>query len=91
MSADNWTKCPKCELSNKSRLSKAEAEYGKVSAEEYKRLLDEALEEKESEDTLRENYSIGIYHGQFEIEYSASCTECGFNFSYEFNKDPLTK
>jgi len=35
--------------------------------------------------TLREDWDIGIdEYGLFEINYRASCRECGFDFKYEY-------
>jgi len=55
--------------------------------EEYRIQLTEIMEaegvaQPEAEDTLRENFDIGIYEGHFFIEYEAECTKCGFKFSF---------
>jgi len=87
MSADNWTICPQC--GKNSEQLKAEREqaardaYGKVSAEEYMRLVKKAQEKVHSEPTLREDYEIRTFQdGVFHVKYSCRCTACGWEFSH---------
>ena len=87
MSADNWTKCPRC---YKKAEDKAALVYGKVSREEYERIR-RAVPEDGPEETLREDYEIGIYDGMFEVTYSGYCAECGFEFNFEHKTPVLTK
>ena len=74
MSADNWAKCPRCEEDRLNARAKFEKKiqqsYGKVSAEEYLRMTKEFKEPKPVEQTLREDYEIGIYDGGFFASYS---------------------
>lgn len=58
-----------------------------LNPEEYKIRLTEIIKaeetvQPEAEDTLREDFDIGIYEGHFSIEYEAKCTKCGFEFSF---------
>ena len=60
VSADNWTKCPKCNR----------------------------------EDSLREDYEVGIVNKEFEVIYSAQClysggVGCGFKYEYRYAKKAL--
>jgi hypothetical protein len=93
MSADNWTQCPRCLVTNKAKadeLDKIASEaYGKVSAEKFDKLRDEAKAFRKalySDDnfrsTLREDYEIGMYSGEFQVSYSCGCRTCGFSFSH---------
>jgi len=97
MGADNWTKCPKCADKAAKEIdgivAAAAACYGKVSAEEYNRRNTEALALKNSvfqDDTLREDYEIGIHQGEFYVSYGASCQVCGFTFSFKGEKKVCT-
>lgn len=86
MSADAWRVCPKC--LNKAQKKK-ESSYGKVSEEEYLRVLLELdnLENHETE-TLREDYEIFTDEdGLFYVSYSCSCSVCHFHFEYKHKKD----
>lgn len=91
MSADNWAKCPKCKKQGQKKVNElsaaASAAYGHVSLEEYAKLVSEAVAFSKSvekpEDTLREDYEIGIRDGHFEVSYHAGCDKCGFRFDYE--------
>jgi hypothetical protein len=89
MSADNWTRCPTCEAKRQASIHTAEEEavaaYGTVSVEEFDRLRDVSLAMKDApvEDTLREDYSVGVnVAGQFSISYSCSCKVCGFEWTH---------
>ncbi len=86
MGADNWTTCPRCAAKRDrevaSRNSLAAASYGKVSAEQYAANLREAevFAGKVLESSLREDYTVGIFNGEFTADYKARCTapDCGF-------------
>jgi len=89
MGADNWAVCPKCReirLSKaKSKRDSAAASYGIISATAYASLFNEAqaLDDEEPEETLREDYQVGIDSGgDFFCHYDASCGRCGYKFSY---------
>lgn len=95
MSADNWSICPKCVKNRTQELEKKKAEivknYGKVSSEEYFRLIDSLKKEEvscsfETKEvlTLREDYEIGISeNGEFSVGYSCSCSTCAFLFRFK--------
>lgn len=90
MSADNWAICPKCTekaLKNKVVASaKAKQAYGKVSADEYLELIKTANIEYEPEYTLREDYELGIFDGEFYVNYHGNCQICGFNFKHSYKE-----
>lgn len=87
MSADNWRECPGC---NKKQLvekekakKKADSSYGKVSQEEYLKLLEIANKPIKLDNSLREDYSIYVdTDGEFRVSYSCYCEDCSFDFSY---------
>jgi len=90
MSADNWTKCPKCVASAiskwKAKCSSLEQSYGKMSASEY---MSKHLELQSApcfEDTLREDYEQGINDGVYSVSYSGSCAACGFEYQHNFSE-----
>lgn len=90
MSADNWTRCPKCSQVQESAHSEAlrnlEASYGKLPAAEYaKRVrdLEEMVDIADLQVTLREDYEFyGIEDGVLNISYSALCTSCDWTFNH---------
>jgi len=94
MSADNWTQCPHCYTKNRGLADDkdkiAREAYGKVTAEEFDRLRDDAFQFRKAitsdgnfTDTLREDYEVGIRNGEFYVDYGASCATCGFRFGYK--------
>lgn len=96
MSADNWRICPKCEETRllTIQLSKdtLKKKYGKVSADEYEKMRSnvEAAEHKTLEETLREDYELGVDgEGVFGIVYSAACQKCNYMFRYEHSQKTL--
>lgn len=98
MSADNWAKCPNCIAAADAKANeaakKARESYGKVPVEEYQQMIDAAdkLAEKGFEDTLREDYAIGITAaGLFEVIYSGRCTSCGFTHNFKHSESALKK
>jgi len=82
MSADNWTICPACkkrvDALNEARINAPALAYGKVSAEEYGRLIEAAKNLLPHEDTLREDYFVGINDGKFSVSYAGRCSACTF-------------
>lgn len=97
MSADNWATCPKCEIKFRKVRQKALDEvknaYGKVPLEEYEEMVSVAhvnlVEDMDS--TFREDYEIGIVEMEFEISYTGKCTECNFEYKFNFHKDLRNK
>lgn len=88
MSADNWTKCPRClnqcQEKRQEALAEAQSTYGKIPADEYAAKLAEAEEIPEHMgDSLREDWEINTNEtGEFFVSYSCRCA-CGFKFSYQ--------
>ena len=84
MSADNWTDCPKCSKKLKEQI---EQSYGKVSPEEYQKLLKLS---SEYQDDLGEYYQIYMdYLGELSISYRCSCRRCGFEFKFDHKENVL--
>lgn len=106
MSADNWRACPRCAAAKKAEAAnieeKAKKSYGKVSAEKFVELLEEAkalvakaeaFEDVESNHTFREDYQIGTsIDGVFSVSYSGSCNACGYSTQHSHKQAfPLEK
>lgn len=92
MSADNWATCPVCkdlaEANQQVARDIANQSYGKVSADEYERLKTQAEKIEPHEDTLREDYEIGVGEdGKFSVSYRCLCDICGFQFEYRHKQD----
>jgi predicted Zn-ribbon and HTH transcriptional regulator len=94
VSADNWTQCPRCYVTNKAKADELDREasesYGKVSAEKFDELRSLAFSFRKDftyngdfTDTLREDYSTGIRKGEFHVSYGALCQTCGFKFEFK--------
>jgi hypothetical protein len=92
MGADKYTECPKClkkrEVEFKKFETKHNESYGKVSRDTYLKNIEKLNEMKRELDTpiktVREDFEIGIYDGEFEVDYSSSCSKCDFAFTYKF-------
>lgn len=90
MAADNWIACPRCEAARivaQAEIDEAPTKaYGKVSEEEYARLRKRAENfSLVSEDSMREDYDIGIRDGRFSVNYRAKC-KCGFTFDFKVSE-----
>ncbi len=90
MSADNWGYCPKCksEAEKKHRSDKllAGESYGKIPAEKYIERFNAIQTPKPLEQTLREDYHLGVTEdGEFYVDYSASCS-CGFKHTFKHSE-----
>lgn len=88
MSATNWDFCPQCKqlaaAAEAERVKKAEQSYGKVSSAKYLQLLAEASEPIEADETLREDYQIGVDDDcKFYVHYKASCEHCEFHLDFD--------
>lgn len=88
MGADHWAICPVCRViaikAREKRYIKADAAYGKKPQTEYIALLAEAEKPIKLEQTLREDYGLGIgIDGKFGLSYRAHCTTCLFAFEYK--------
>ncbi len=95
MSADNWRVCPACKRKHEAKHEtlklEAGAAYGKVPREEYLAMLEKSIEPLNLEETLREDYEIGVdSKGEFFVSYGASCQTCDFTFAFN-HKEPLLK
>lgn len=91
MSADNWRECPCCnkkQLNEKEKAKiKADSCYGKVSQEEYLKLLEIANKPIKLENSLREDYSLYVsLDGEFRVSYSCYCENCPFSHSYGYKE-----
>lgn len=102
MSADNWTRCPKCCAEWSKRQDEAiqelSASYGKVSQEEYATLKEKTINPKRPDETLREDYEVGVGVSLrnslvtlFSVSYGCSCQECGFSFSFNHEQQIFPK
>lgn len=40
-------------------------------------------------DVFREDYDIGVWSGNFEIDYSGYCDKCDFTIRYRYKKDAI--
>ena len=88
MSASNWGICPRCmrkvEQAQTDLLNRVETDYGKVSADEYRELIERSSRPREEEETmLREDWEISIWDDEFCVHYSASCEKCGFSHKFK--------
>lgn len=98
MSASNWRQCPQClkrRAAEKSGLVKAaQDQYGKVSIEDFMaaKQAAEQFDPEEIEDTLREDYWIGVSSlGVFRAHYSCQCTACGYSFEFKHDRQTELK
>ena len=94
MSADNWATCPKClrtaAAEKEARHRTAAEAYGKVPADEWRALVAEAEAEPELEDTLREDYSVGMtVTGRFYVSYRGRCQRCDFEHRFKAEEQVL--
>lgn len=91
MSADNWGTCPRCRklaiAKRAARQEEIEQSYGKVPADQYRAMMKEIAESEiagELDDTLREDYEMGITAaGKFRVIYQGRCEACGFTFAFK--------
>ena len=90
MITSSLTKCPRCQKSKEDALKDVEAEYGNVTAVEYRKMIDafNAME-KEEVDTLKEDAEIEIFEKFFIVNYDAKCTKCFFQFSKKIKEEVL--
>lgn len=95
MSADNWTICPQCrkhvDKLNDARAKAPALNYGKVTAEQYLKLVGAAKNPVPYEETLREDYEIGIVQTDcdkpsFYVSYKAACQSCTFKYEFKETK-----
>lgn len=95
MSADNWTRCPKCFV-DVSEIAQKELNelYGKIPLDEWKKKFAEVAKMScPDPHTLREDYELGLQGKKFYVIYKCHCTNChwGYQFSHESYKLPGLK
>lgn len=94
MSADNWRVCPKCKKTAEAKKAHEKAAvqkaYGEVSIVEFLLIRNKAEAVVQLEDTLREDYFIGIDEkGKFHVDYTGCCDECGLKHEYHYSQQVL--
>lgn len=40
--------------------------------------------------TFKEEHEIGVFRGEFFVDYEGQCQECGFSISFHHRQNPLT-
>jgi len=91
MSADNWTKCPKCTLDGlkkkQQEIASVAESYGKIHPSEYEKRLIKSREPIDNRETLRENYGFHLdIDGLFSVSYLGRCEKCGFKHEFKHSK-----
>ena len=93
MSPRDWRLCPQCSKWYQAEIAKRrkllEDQYGKIPMtewhQEWKAI--EATEKLPQKKTLAVDYFAEIgQDGEFKVEYSANCTECGFRFIHRHSE-----
>lgn len=87
VSANNYDICPLCKKradeGHAEKVKRCAESYGRVSAGEYGRLMQEVDHPEKLGRSLQEYYELGIDEGgKFLVTYSATCDTCGFVFRY---------
>lgn len=87
MSADNWTRCPRCVreaiAAKEVQHEAARAAYGTLPVEEFDRLRADAEEPVKFEDTVREDYEFyGFEDGTVVAVYEGTCQKCGLSTKF---------
>lgn len=80
MSADAWRICPRCKIGAEKKASASvknlAASYGKIPEPEYLEMKAKIESAKPPEETMREDYEIGMDEdGTLEISYRYSCAD----------------
>ena len=95
MSADSWSKCPKCRENQEKAAAKLVADIAAAKAamdfDRFAMLLEKSTEQAPKlKETLREDWEIGIWNAEgFEVSYGACCTVCGFRYNFKFSDPSL--
>jgi len=95
MSAENWRMCPVCR--NKAiqewedRVADAQSKYGVIESNEFLELWASVQDSKpkygcEVDETLREDYEIGVEDDRFFVSYSSRCMTCGFEHKFKHDE-----
>jgi hypothetical protein len=89
MSASNWVVCPRCKRRHHAKvvaaIRVADEAYGKVSLEDWKKLVSEAdaLDTPFGQSTFREDYEIyGAETGEISVSYEGQCAVCRLSLSF---------
>ncbi len=85
--SDNLRRCPKCiktaEAAKLAEKAAIDAVYGTIPVSEFLERLSEYNKETDVEDTLHEDYEIGMNpEGDFYLDYSCYC-DCGFAWGHK--------
>ncbi len=93
MSADNWDTCPRCFKRQQEHIEnickEAKDSYGRVTVDVFDDLRAKAAAAREvdCEDTLREDYELGVHlDGRFYVRYSGQCDACAFSHEFEYDQ-----
>jgi len=86
MSADNWAVCPNClEKHNQETTilrKQLEEAYGTMPIDGFYTLKHELDTRPDTiEESLREDYEVGVDGTSVYVHYSCSCTDCGLSVS----------
>jgi len=92
MSADNWTQCPRClkrravEVENKQ--TQLDASYGKVPLDRFDSMRHEleTLKTDKVDETFREDWEIGVFNGEFFVQYKGSCGTCNLRYEFKYEE-----
>lgn len=97
MSADQWSRCPKCTKARLANFENLERQvndsYGKVPVEEFDRarahLEAERLKlESDKFRTWREDFDVtGAEDGTVQFDYRGSCSVCRLELKFVFEQD----
>ena len=92
MSADNWTACPACiklaDQEYEELERRVHTDYGKITVEEYSRLLMAVKKKPELDSTFREDYELGVDEdGLFMVKYRGRCTECRLSVTFDHTEN----
>ena len=96
MSADRWSKCPKCREKQEQAAAKLVSDIAAARAvgdfDRFAMLLDKSTKPAPKlEETLCEGWEIGIWDAEsFEVNYGATCTVCGFIYNFRFSDPDLS-
>lgn len=92
MSADRWTRCPRCierDTERKAKLQEeAQAAYGKVPVHQFDLLRRKAEAPLPTDENFREDFWVGINDGgkTVEVDYVGRCQDCGFSVRLKHSK-----
>ena len=104
MSADNWTICPKCwaeqdeDYDADTKAAELESDIAAFAkrhnaapalVKELRTVMLSTLEPGKPDDTLREDYELGIRDGLFFLTYRAYCTKCNWQYKREIKGEPV--